>query len=271
MKITYKGKNIAGHAIDAAELELPAAAVVRAVRGEESPVTVEAPDPAPVHERIGYVRPEMGLSTRTALAAAARSRGLSAPQDAQIAALRAELASLECPAVSTREARRKAAEQGTETARLRERVATLRGRLQAARERDGDISALEGESANVVQRLSEAETEQVAAQERFESARADAREAWDIRDQRLRLEDRLANLERTARTHLVEQVEPAYIDAVAAVPGPPPTEPFEADTVTAALAIGRVAALSAPVVLDCGRFDSAEAAASWLDAPVIRL
>jgi hypothetical protein len=86
----------------------------------------------------------------------------------------------------------------------------------------------------------------------------------------MRLEDRAANLERAARAHLVEQVETAYTDAVAAVPGRTPANPFEADGVTAALAIARVAALDAPVVLACDRFESAAAAASWLDAPVIR-
>ena len=271
MRITYDGTVREGRSIDLHDADLSATAVVAAVRGEQSPVDVTAPDPGAVHERVGHVRPGMGLATRTALAAAARSRGLSAPQDEQLAAVRAELSSLECPPISTRAERRSLSEQGTETDRLREQVAALRGRVQAARERGADADALEAELAAAVRELSEAETERVAARERFDAARDEAREARDDREQRLRLEDRQANLERAARSHLAEQVETEYVEAVAAVPGRTPANPFEADGVTAALAVGRVAALDAPVVLECDRFESPAAAASWLDAPVIQL
>lgn len=271
MRFSHEGTVREGRVLDVRDLDVSVTAVVAAVRGEESPIDIEAPEPGPVHECVGYVRPGMGLSTRTALAAAARSRGLSAPQDEQLAAVRAKLSSLECPSISTRSERRSVSEQGTETARLRERVAELRGRLQAVRELDGDTEALEADLAAAVRNLSEAETKQVAARERFDAARTAAREARDVREQRMRLEDRLANLERAARSHLVEQLEDKYVEAVAAVPGAQPATPFEADGVTAALAVGRVATLAAPVVLDCDRFDSAEAAAAWLDAPVVQL
>ncbi|MFD1586221.1 hypothetical protein ACFR9U_04450 [Halorientalis brevis] len=271
MILSFEGTIREGRALDVRDLDLTAAAVVAAVRGRESSVDVTAPEHGSVHERVGHVRPGMGLSTRTALAAAARSRGLSAPQDEQLAAVRAELSTLDCPSVSTRAERRSVSEQGAETERLRERVAALRGRVQAARERGDDTEELEAELAAAVRDLSEAETERVAARERFDAARDAAREARDVREQRLKLADRRANLERAARAHLVEQVDTEYAEAVAAVPGRTPTNPYEADGVTAALAVGRVAALNAPVVLDCDRFDSPEAAASWLDAPVVRL
>ncbi|MFB6180057.1 MAG: hypothetical protein ABEI77_10070 [Halorientalis sp.] len=103
------------------------------------------------------------------------------------------------------------------------------------------------------------------------AAREQAREARDVRDERLRLEDERANLERAARAHLVEQVASVYANAVATAPGPTPDDPFAADSVTAALAVGRVGHLQAPVVLECDRFEDASAAAAWLNVPVVRL
>lgn len=264
-----------GPAVDARDLDVEAEAVVSAVRGESGcgAVSVNAPRPGPVHERIGYVRPGMGIAVKTALADAARSRGLSAPQDEQLTSVREELDRLSVPAVSTRTERRELGEYDGTTEQLRERVTELRGRLQAVRERGAAADADEVEAAllSAIRELSEAETEQVAARQRFERAQDEARAARDHRERRLRLQDRVANLERAARAHLRKQVETEYADAVAAVPGRTPASPFDADPVTAALAVGRVADLAAPVVLACDRFTSATAASSWLDTPVVWL
>jgi len=46
---------------------------------------------------------------------------------------------------------------------------------------------------------------------------------------------------------------------------------FDVNPVTAGLTIARLGRLSAPVVLAVDRFDSAEAAHEWLDAPVIHI
>lgn len=269
MRLVADGIVRTGRAIDARALPVDGTAVTAAVRGTDVSVTVEASDPKPVHERVGHVRPGMGLSVRTALAVAARSRGLSAPQDEKVAAVRERLAALEVPEAPTRAARRELAATGTD--RLRERVAELRGRVRALRDRGLDAGDAEADLASAVRELSEAETEAVAARQRFESATAAAREMRDARERRLELEDRAANLRRAARAHLVAELEAEYAAAVSDAPGPTPADPFEADPVTAALSVGRVANLRAPVVVECDRFGAPAAAASWLDAPVIRL
>ncbi|MFB6180058.1 MAG: hypothetical protein ABEI77_10075 [Halorientalis sp.] len=129
MILTHEGTTYRGRALDLRAVDLDGESVVAAIRGQESGVTVDAQAPGELHERIGHVRPGMGLSTRTALAVAARSRGYATPQDEKLAAVETELANLSCPPVSTRQARKAASQEGTETARLRERVAELRGRL----------------------------------------------------------------------------------------------------------------------------------------------
>jgi hypothetical protein len=270
-----------GWAIDLRDSDVPPAAVVAGVRGSQAadsgdggspgPVTVEAPAPGRVHERVGYVRPGMSVSTRSALAAAARSRGYETALDDRLADRRAGLEAIEPSPVSTRAARRAVADAAEETASLRERVAELRGQVQAVRERGGDTGDLEAELAAAASRLSEAETERIAATQRLDRARRQARERREERERRLRLADEVGNLERSVRDRLCDRLEPAYAAAVDAVPGDAPSEPLAAEGVTAALAICRVAALSAPVVLDCDRFDDAEAPARWLDAPVVVL
>jgi len=243
------------------------------VAGSESTVVVGCSTPGAVHEHVGLVEPGMGLRIRTALAAAARSRGLSAPQDEELASLRDELTTVEVPAADTATARERLA--GTESAvtAARERVAELRGRVETAREAGRDTAALRDELAAAARELSERETERAAAREALDRAERRAREARDARERRRRLGDRAANLERDARAHLVDACREEYAAAVAAVPGSDWSgdgDPFEADPVSAALAIARVATLRAPAVLAVDRFEGPRAAADWLDAPVVR-
>ena len=171
MKISHEGTVLCGRALDVRDLDVSASDVIAAVRGEASPVTVDAPTPGAIHERVGHVRPGMGLQTRTALAVAARSLGHSTPQDEEIAAVEAKLSELSCPSASTRAARKAASDRGTETERVRERVAELRGRVQAARERGEESTELEAELATAVRELSEVETEAAAARETLVAAR----------------------------------------------------------------------------------------------------
>jgi len=241
-------------------------------------VGVACPDPGPAHEHVGLVESGMALRVRTALAAGARSRGLSAPQDEALASVRAELADLTVPEVDAAAARERLAGTESAVAAGRERVATIRGRIQAARDAGRETEDLREELRAAARELSEIETERAAAREALERAERRAREARDARERRRRLEDRAANLARAARSHLVDAVREEYATAVAAVPGPdrgsdPHTieSPFDADPVSAALAVGRVAQLRAPVVLAVDRFASADAAADWLDAPVVRV
>jgi hypothetical protein len=242
-------------------------------------VAVGCPDPGPVHDHVGLVKSGMSLRTRTALAAAARSRGLSAPQDEELASIRAELAELTVPEVDTKAARERLA--GTESAVQtgREHVATIRGRLQAARDTGRETNDLREELRAAVRELSEVETERAAAREALDRAERRARESRDARERRRRLEDRAANLERAARAHLVDALREEYVTAVTVVPEAGRSadssgaggDPFDADPVTAALAVGRVAELRAPVVLAVDRFEHPDAAVDWLDGPVVRV
>lgn len=267
-----------GRALDGSDLDLTPAGALDAIRdsGPEG-VRIETADPGPAHEFVGCVRPGTRLSLRPALAAAARSRGASTPQDDRIEELRERLDALDTDPASTRAERRAVAETGVDVERLQERVAELRGRVQALEDAGLDAADARAELAETVQRLSEAETERIAAAERLDRAMSAAREARDARERRLRLEDELANREREARAALVERVEADYADAVAAVPGVGGTDDTDAfaladgDPVTAALAVARVADLTTPVVLVCDRFETPARAADWLDAPVLSL
>lgn len=250
--------------------------VAAAVRGgtTDDRVAVDAPQPQPVHEHVGYVHPGMGLRTRSALAKAARSCGRTTPYDDQIAQVRERRASLSADTgEKTLRARRQAvAAQSRQTAQVRERVATLRGKLQAAREHGEEPAAVRERLEAAITELSEIETAEAAARQRLETARQAARERRDAREQIRRLDDRLGNLQRQARTHLVEAVTDQYAAAVAAVPGSgEPPAPLAAEPVPAGLAIARIASLSAPLVLGCDRFESVAAASEWLDAPVLKI
>lgn len=242
-------------------------------RGASGPV-VDCRAPQTVHDHVGFVRPSMSVRARTALAAAARSRGGAAPQDEALADVRDELADLTVPAPPDPDAPRERL-AGTDDAvdRIRERVAALRGRVQAGREAGRDVTDLETDLAEATRELSERETERAAAREAVERAERRARESRDARERRRRLEDRRANLERRARAHLVDRIRGEYERALAAVPDGPDeaAEPFAVEGVAAALAVGRVAEFRAPVVVACDRFESPDAAAEWLDAPVIRV
>lgn len=264
-----------GRAVPVAEHVDPMA-VTRAIREGTDPdarIAVAADPPGPAHEYVGCIRPDMGLRTRTALAAAARSRGLETPHDGELASAREELAALSVEEHDERtQYRREAASGAAETETLREAVAAARGRLQERREQGLDPTPAAEELADAVARLSEVETEAAAASQQLETVRARIRERRDSHEERFRLEDRVANLERAARAHLRDQVRDAYVAALAEVPGVGDIEePFEADPVVRALAVARVATLSAPVVLACERFDTPREAADWLDAPVIHV
>jgi len=276
MRVTVDGHDVEGRAVDLTAAAVGASAVLGAIRGSEadgSAVAVECPDPGPVHDHVGRL-PPASFDRRGALAAAARGLGHESDASDRLAAAREELASLSTPAVDLRSARRRVAEAGAEEERLRERVAELRGRLRARRETGADVEAVRAELSDAVARLSEVETERIAAEQALERAEADARDARDCRERRLELEDRAANLERTVRADLAAAVWDRFRGALDAVPGAatagdtPGT--YDGDDATAALAIARLSPLDAPVVVDgLGRLDGAEDARAVVDAPVI--
>lgn len=246
------------------------AAVLAAVRDPEDP-RVRCPEPGAAHEHVGHLHPTLSLDRRGALAAAARSRGESTAVDAELRAARERLREATAPAPDAAAARERVAGTDATIEELRERVARLQGRVRALREVDGDPAEAVAELRAAARELAEAETDRIAAEQALSSARAAAREAYDARDRRLRLEDRVANLEREARAELARSLRPAVERALAAVPGAGAGSLSGADEVSAALAIARVAALDAPVVLACDRFVDPASAADWLDARVVRV
>lgn len=226
---------------------------------------------AQIYEHVGHVRPSMDLDRRAAMAATARSRGETTTVDEDLRRVREELCESEPPSpdVDLEAARRRVAETAADIERLREQVATHRGRLQAYREH-GDSEGAAAEYREAIRRLSEVETEHAAAVERLEEARKRARRARTERERRLRLSDRLDNLERTAREELIAAVESPIERAVAAAPGDADGID-EADDVTVALAVARVAPIDVPVVLSCRRFATVDAAGEYLRTPVIEV
>jgi hypothetical protein len=237
--------------------------VSAALHGCGSAVGLHCEASQAVHERAGVVRPAMALATPAALAAAARSRELSSDHDEELESVRADLAAFEDP---TAVPNRTNAPEAAQTA-LRERVAALRGKLAAGGHPEETQEALQVELTEAIAELSELDTERIAARERRERLRR----RRDQREQRLRLEDREANLARAARADLVDQVREEFAAAVSALGGDEGKKIDAVEPVTAALAVLSVADLHAPVVLAVDRFPTPGAAATWLDAPVIRL
>ncbi|AZH23863.1 DUF7856 family protein [Haloplanus aerogenes] len=273
MRVRIDGRIREGRAIDLTETDVSAAAVVRAIDGENGRIRIDCPPPSDPHDHVARL-PPMTFDRRAALATAARALGHTSPAESQLEATRTELADLSPPSVDVAAARRRVAETGAAEDRLRERVAELRGRLQARRETGADTTAVEAQLDEAVSQLSAAETERIAAEQALDRAEEAARAARDRRDRRLELEDRVANLEREVRRDLASAVWERFRAALRAVPGDGTVGPspgaYDGDPVTAALAVARLAPLDAPVVVDgVERLDGAEAAASTLDAPVI--
>jgi hypothetical protein len=259
------------------------AEAVRSDHAESEAIAIDCSDPGPVHEHVGLIRSGMDVQLRAALAAAARSRGRIAPQADELAAVPERLDALDAPEIDLRDARRRVADASDEEAALRERVATLQGRVQALRDVSGKASehggtveaeravetkrAVESELTEATRRLSEVETERIAAEQALARARERAAANRERRRERLRLQDRADNLRRAAREHLAGTVREPFEDAREEAPA----EVTEA-SVGEALAVARVAELDAPVVLgrDVEAFGSVDVAARWLDAPVIR-
>ncbi|WP_135829835.1 DUF7856 family protein [Halorussus halobius] len=269
-----------GHAVDLRAfvgIDLAPATVAEAVRDDgprvvgdggdrDCSLAVDCPAPEPVHDHVGRIDADLALARGPALAAAARSRGHVAPQAEELAAVRERLGALDPPTVDCERARERVAEAGDAEAEWRERVATLRGRVQALRERDVDSADAESDLAEATRRLSEIETERIAAEQALARARERARETRETRRERLRLEDRAGNLRRAARESLAERVRDEFEAARSAVP-----ETGLPTGTRDALAVARVADLDAPIALagEVDPFESAGAAARWLDAPVI--
>lgn len=274
MKVLLAGVVHEGRAVDLPAGAPDSAALARAIGGcSDAAVRIECSRPGPGHELLW--RPASPqTSVRGLLAAAARSRGENAPEQGELDAVRAEIASTTVTPVDTATRRREAAEAGQEVDRLRERVATARGELHARRETGAATADAEAALGAAIARLSEAETERIAARQKLAAAERRERANRDRRQRRLRLEDRADNLARTVRRSLAVRIHDEFAAALEAVPGEgaagdrPST--YEGDPVTAALAACRLASLDAPVLDETGRFAAAADAAACLDVPVLR-
>jgi len=265
----------------------PRSALVRAVRAggpvPEPAPAVLGPPPGPAHDHVGLLRTDRSFDRRAALAALAAARGVQTPHDPALATARRRLRAMSASPLDTselREARRRAAEAGSQTERLRERVATIRGRVTALRAANDDVDKrvledAEDSLAAATRRLSEVSTRRVAAGQRLALLEARARNARDDRERRLRLEDRIGNLERAQRDARVAAVAPAFAaarDRIATRVSTGGDTVSRSTALTGALAAGRLAPPRAPLVVapDVVAFlGGVAAAADALAAPLL--
>ena len=269
MRLWVDGTHYEGRAVDLRATDVDGAAVARAVRGEALTPTVAPTAASAVYGYVGHVRPGMGLRTKTALAAAARSRGMTTIYDDEITECRERLADLdperpELPTQVDPVADRTVREAAEAVAAHRGRVRVHEGLA------DGDASEARSDLRAAARRLAERETEREAAKQARARRRDAAREFRDRLVARRRLADRVANLERDARASLVDALEGRFSAALDSLPGPSPDDPFDAPPVAAALSVLRLADAEAPVVLEVDRFGDPATAATWLSAPVVR-
>ncbi|WP_323674380.1 hypothetical protein [Halorubellus sp. PRR65] len=245
-----------------------------AVDGDRE-LRVECDPPGCVFEHVGVVRAGTTVDVRAALAAAARSRDVDVEGASALSEARASLAAVEVPEVDVSAARERVAAARAAVEAVSADVAAARGAVQAREDLDADVDVGRERLRAAVADASERETELVAAEQALARERERAREARDARDRRLSLADRVGRLEREVRANRVAATWPAFREAVAAVPGGDRDEAgaepgsFAGDDATAALAVARVAAVDAPVVVGVDRFDDVDAARRTLDAPVV--
>lgn len=218
-----------------------------------------------LHRHVGLIAPGLSIPRQAALVAVARSLNITTSVDGSIRETEAELRSLSESVPSRAELRRRVAETAADLETKRERVATLRGQFRATND-----DSVEAEYRNAIRSLSEAETEHDAAMEALAAARDRSRTARDVRDRRLRLEDRIKNLERTAQSELASAVSERVDTALSALPERDPPSFDGADPISAALALARVGRIETPIALACRRFPDRDSAERWLAAPVYR-
>jgi hypothetical protein len=264
VRLRLGGLDRTGRALDCRGTDLDPAQVVRAVR-DPADDRVRCPRPGAIHEHVGLVRAGESLARRRLLATVALSRGRRPAVLDELAAARRRLDEHALDAPDRRTARERVATTEGDRERLRERVARLRGTVQARREAGLDADEARERLREAAKELSEVSTERAAATQRLADARD--RDRVDERRHRLRLEDRVANLERDARATLAEAVEARVATALARLTD---ATLAEAPPPLVRLAAARVGVVAAPVVITAGPFDASRAA-EWLGAQVVRL
>lgn len=254
----------------------------RPIELDVATLDVDCIDPATPTELDRVPAPR---SFRAMLAAAARSRGWTASVASELAQRRRQLSSLDVPDVEVKAARRRVAETGTDIDRLKEEIASLRGELSARCELDAAPDRVRERLETATATLAETETTHIAARQELDRARRRGRAARDIRERRLRMEDEIGNLERTARRELARRLYPAVRKRLEGLPvttgpiGETPGE-FRGDLTLAGLVAGALAGRRAPVVcVSTGRSNeeadpldgAASSIATRLGYPIIRV
>ena len=166
MNVETEKKTFRGRAIDLSGDSVAPEDIVTAVRSstENGGISIVCGDPGPIHRYIGCIESGMSIRPRPALAAAARSLGVNAPQDEEIAHIEERMYSLDIGDVSLRAERRRVADASGSETRLREQVAALRGRVQALREVGRDSDDAESDLQRMTRELAELETKRIAAE-----------------------------------------------------------------------------------------------------------
>lgn len=272
MKVRVAGTVRLGRAIDLRDEPVDPDRLVASIADPDDGKVI-GPRPGPVHSFVGLLEPGQSISLRPSLAAAARSLGMRSQYDEDIASLDRAIEDIDVEPVDLAPVRRRAAEAGADVAALRERVAQLRGRLEAEREADRSTDETAARLREAIASLSEAETENVAAEQALTRAEREARATRDERDRRLSLVDERDNLARRARSVLSERVYPQFRRALDALPvdecaGSEPGG-YGGRSFATGLAIARIARLRAPVVIVDAPFDDPVAARAALDAQVV--
>ncbi|MDZ7849998.1 MAG: hypothetical protein U5K70_04015 [Halodesulfurarchaeum sp.] len=271
MRIRVGETELVGQAVDLRSYDVRPGRLVAAVRDSAADLVV-APSPDPIHRHVGLIRPGMQFDCGGALADAGRSIGLESPQAAEIARLDREIAAIEPASPDLRAARQRAAEAGADLAALKEAVARISGRLNARRDAGLPTAEVEQELDARTRELTEAETAAIAAEEALSRAEARAETARDERERRLSLVDSRENRRREARQWFRNALGASFERSLRSLPvSTEPARPsgFAGPAREAALAIARIAGLSAPVVLADGPFETAVQARGALDCPVV--
>ena len=253
-----------GPAIDARSLDIDARRLLAAIETSDASI-VSCPRPGPVFEHVGCVGPTTTITRRSAIAAAARSRGRTSSVDDEIRDCRDALAAIDVPTADVPSALAAVADAGDAVDSLRDHVARLGGVVAASDTDPARVASAQASLREAAAELAAAETAHHAARQELARERDRQRAANDARERRLAIEDRLANLRRTARRELAGRDGARIRRALDAVPD----WPRAGEDARLALAIARTAAVRAPVVVDAGPFRTPGQARACLAAPVV--
>lgn len=264
MRLRLDDVERAGPAIDARDLDVESRRLYAEIWNPDSSI-ITCPTPRRLFEHVGRIEPTTTIPRRTAIAAAARSRGQASSFDEEIRNCRRELATIDVPSADVPAALETLADAGETVDSLRDRVARLGGVVAASDTDPERVEAAQSSLRDAAAELAAAETAHHAARQELARERDRQRAANDARERRLALEDRLENRGRAARRELADREATRIRRALDAVPD----WDGASDDARLALAIARTAAVRAPVVVESGPFRTPGQARACLAAPVV--